>query len=75
MKNSPILIIGKNGKTGVRVNQRLQALVMQLERYPGPQPRSSTGRIAQPGAARLLALVLPMSHINRTSRYLTLKRT
>ena len=26
MKNSPILIIGKNGKTGVRVNQRLQAL-------------------------------------------------
>ena len=26
MKQSPILIIGKNGKTGVRVNQRLQAL-------------------------------------------------
>jgi len=26
MKNSPILIIGKNGKTGSRVNQRLQAL-------------------------------------------------
>ena len=26
MKNSPILIIGKNGKTGARVNQRLQAL-------------------------------------------------
>jgi len=26
MKNSPILIIGKNGKTGVRVNRRLQAL-------------------------------------------------
>ncbi|MBE9544914.1 MAG: NAD(P)H-binding protein [Proteobacteria bacterium] len=26
MKNSSILIIGKNGKTGVRVNQRLQAL-------------------------------------------------
>jgi uncharacterized protein YbjT (DUF2867 family) len=26
MKNLPILIIGKNGKTGVRVNQRLQAL-------------------------------------------------
>jgi len=26
MKNSPILIIGKNGKTGGRVNQRLQAL-------------------------------------------------
>ena len=26
MKNSPILIIGKNGKTGIRVNQRLQAL-------------------------------------------------
>ena len=26
MKNSPILIIGKNGKTGTRVNQRLQAL-------------------------------------------------
>ncbi len=26
MKNSPILIIGKNGKTGMRVNQRLQAL-------------------------------------------------
>ena len=25
MKNSPILIIGKNGKTGARVNQRLQA--------------------------------------------------
>ena len=25
MKNSPILIIGKNGKTGGRVNQRLQA--------------------------------------------------
>lgn len=26
MKNSPILIIGKNGKTGARVNQRLQDL-------------------------------------------------
>ena len=26
MKQSPILIIGKNGKTGARVNQRLQAL-------------------------------------------------
>ena len=26
MKNSPILIIGKNGKTGMRVNQRLQTL-------------------------------------------------
>ena len=26
MKNSPILIIGKSGKTGIRVNQRLQAL-------------------------------------------------
>jgi len=26
MKKSPILIIGKNGKTGFRVNQRLQAL-------------------------------------------------
>jgi uncharacterized protein YbjT (DUF2867 family) len=26
MKNSPILIIGKNGKTGARVNHRLQAL-------------------------------------------------
>lgn len=26
MKNSPILIIGKNGKTGSRVNERLQAL-------------------------------------------------
>ena len=26
MKNSPILIIGKNGKTGARVNQRLHAL-------------------------------------------------
>ena len=26
MKKSPILIIGKNGKTGMRVNQRLQAL-------------------------------------------------
>jgi len=26
MKQSPILIIGKNGKTGRRVNQRLQAL-------------------------------------------------
>jgi uncharacterized protein YbjT (DUF2867 family) len=26
MKNAPILIIGKNGKTGARVNQRLQAL-------------------------------------------------
>ena len=26
MKNSPILIIGKNGKTGLRVEQRLQAL-------------------------------------------------
>ncbi len=26
MKNSPILIIGKNGKTGTRVNQRLQTL-------------------------------------------------
>jgi uncharacterized protein YbjT (DUF2867 family) len=26
MKQSPILIIGKNGKTGFRVNQRLQAL-------------------------------------------------
>jgi uncharacterized protein YbjT (DUF2867 family) len=26
MKKSPILIIGKNGKTGARVNQRLQAL-------------------------------------------------
>ena len=26
MKNSPILIIGKNGKTGARVNQRLQTL-------------------------------------------------
>ena len=26
MKTSPILIIGKNGKTGARVNQRLQAL-------------------------------------------------
>ena len=26
MKQSPILIIGKNGKTGTRVNQRLQAL-------------------------------------------------
>lgn len=26
MKNSPVLIIGKNGKTGARVNQRLQAL-------------------------------------------------
>jgi uncharacterized protein YbjT (DUF2867 family) len=26
MKNKPILIIGKNGKTGVRVNQRLQTL-------------------------------------------------
>ena len=26
MKQSPILIIGKNGKTGVRVNQRLQVL-------------------------------------------------
>ena len=26
MKNAPILIIGKNGKTGIRVNQRLQAL-------------------------------------------------
>lgn len=26
MKNSPILIIGKNGKTGTRVDQRLQAL-------------------------------------------------
>ena len=26
MNNSPILVIGKNGKTGARVNQRLQAL-------------------------------------------------
>jgi len=26
MKNSPILVIGKNGKTGARVNQRLQTL-------------------------------------------------
>ena len=26
MKQPPILIIGKNGKTGSRVNQRLQAL-------------------------------------------------
>jgi uncharacterized protein YbjT (DUF2867 family) len=26
MKNSPILIIGKNGKTGARVDQRLQAM-------------------------------------------------
>jgi uncharacterized protein YbjT (DUF2867 family) len=26
MKNSPILIIGKNGKTGIRVDQRLQKL-------------------------------------------------
>jgi len=26
MKNSPILVIGKNGKTGSRVNERLQAL-------------------------------------------------
>jgi uncharacterized protein YbjT (DUF2867 family) len=26
MKNSPILIIGKNGKTGIRVNERLQAM-------------------------------------------------
>lgn len=26
MQNSPILIIGKNGKTGMRVNQRLQSL-------------------------------------------------
>ena len=26
MKNSPILVIGKNGKTGARVNHRLQAL-------------------------------------------------
>lgn len=26
MKNSPILIIGKNGKTGARVNQRLQSM-------------------------------------------------
>ena len=26
MKQSPILVIGKNGKTGARVNQRLQAL-------------------------------------------------
>ena len=26
MKNSPILVIGKNGKTGSRVKQRLQAL-------------------------------------------------
>lgn len=29
MKQSPILIIGKNGKTGARVNQRLQALGYQ----------------------------------------------
>lgn len=29
MKNSPILIIGKNGKTGARVNQRLQALGLE----------------------------------------------
>ncbi len=26
MNNSPILVIGKNGKTGSRVNERLQAL-------------------------------------------------
>ena len=29
MNNSPILIIGKNGKTGARVNQRLQAMGYQ----------------------------------------------
>ena len=26
MKHAPVLIIGKNGKTGARVNQRLRAL-------------------------------------------------
>ncbi len=38
MKNLPILIIGKNGKTGARVNQRLQALGYETR----PVSRSTT---------------------------------
>jgi len=38
MKQSPILIIGKNGKTGARVNQRLQALGIETR----PVSRSTT---------------------------------
>ena len=38
MKQSPILIIGKNGKTGARVNQRLQALGHETR----PVSRSTT---------------------------------
>jgi len=38
MKNAPILIIGKNGKTGARVNQRLQSLGYETR----PVSRSTT---------------------------------
>ena len=59
MKSSPILIIGKNGKTGARVNQRLQALgyaTRPVSRSTGPafdwdQPATWRSAIAGTHAA------------------------
>jgi len=59
MKQSPILIIGKNGKTGARVNQRLQALgykTRPVSRSTGPafdweQPATWRSAIAGTHAA------------------------
>ncbi len=50
MKKSPILIIGKNAKTGSRVNQRLQALGYATRAVSrSTHPQRSTGITKQHG--------------------------
>ena len=64
MKQSPILIIGKNGKTGARVNQRLQALgyaTRAVSRATTPAFDWEKPATWRPSPAR----VSPMSPISR----------